>query len=323
MKTTIYSVLLGAFVAAALPLTVRAQKWPSAPVRIIESLPAGVARDNATRILSQKLTSILGQQFVVENRPGAAGRTAGAAAAKAAPDGATFIMMGTSELAIVRHLYALTYDIDRDFDPVTMVATVPVALVVRASLPVKTLVELIAYANAHPDELTYGSTGPGLFLHLNGALLSAKAGIKLRHIPYQQGNPFTDLLGGHVDMVIDALQPTYEKIKAGNLRGIAVTGDHRTKVLSDLPTFAEAGLPGFDVKGFYGLLAPKGTPPAIIARLHNAVAEALKDPEVQFQLGDPVGAVTAASTPEDFAKYIRQETDRWGEVIRANNIKLD
>jgi len=322
-RLNIKASLLGLLGLIILPMMATAQQWPTGPVRIIESLPAGVARDNATRVLAQKLSTILGQQVFVENRPGAAGRTAGAAAAKATPDGYTFIMMGTAELAIIRHLYALTYDIERDFDPVSMVATVPVALVVRASLPINSLTEFVAYAKAHPDELTYGSTGPGLFLHLNGALLSVEAGVKLRHIPFQQGSPFTDLLGGHVDMVIDALQPTYENIKAGKLRGIALTGDHRAKVLPDLPTFAEAGLTGFDVHGFYGLLAPKGTPEPIIARLRDAIAEAVKDPNVQFQLGDPVGATTSASSPSDFAARIREESTRWGNVIRTNNIKLD
>jgi tripartite-type tricarboxylate transporter receptor subunit TctC len=306
-----------------LPLSVRAQQWPTGPIRILESLPAGVARDNATRILAQKLSTILGQQVLVENRPGAAGRTAGLAAAKAKPDGYTFIMMGTSELAIIRHLYKLDYDIDYDFEPVSMVAEVPVALVVRASLPVRTLAEFIAYAKTHRNQLTYGSTGPGLFLHLNGALFARDAGINLRHIPYLQGSPFTDLLGGHVDMVIDALQPTYENILAGKLRGLALSGGHRAKVLPDLPTFAEAGLPAYNVHGFYGLLAPRGTPAQIIKSLQEAVAQALKDPAVQFQLGDPVGATTAASTPAEFASRIRQESDRWGNVVHANNINLE
>ncbi len=282
-KPTIKALMLAVLAIFATPLAAPAEQWPAGPVRIIESLPAGVARDNATRILAQKLSIILGQPVLVENRPGAASRTAGAAAAKASPDGYTFIMMGSSELAIIRHLYHLSYDIERDFDPVSMVATVPVALVVRPSLPTRTLAEFIAYAKSHPDELTYGSTGPGLFLHLNGALLASKAEIKLRHIPYQQGSPFTDLLGEHVDMVIDALQPTYENILSGKLRGIALTGNHRAKVLPDLPTFAEAGLPDFDVHGFYGFLAPKGTPTVIVSRLRGAIAEALKDTNVQFQ----------------------------------------
>jgi tripartite-type tricarboxylate transporter receptor subunit TctC len=312
-----------AFAILAAPIAARAEQWPNGPIRIIESLPAGVARDAVTRLLANKLSTALGQQVLVENRPGAAGRTAGAAAAKAAPDGYTFIMMGTAELAIIRHLYTLSYDIDHDFEPVSMVAIVPVALVVRSSLPVQTLAEFIAHARSHPEELTYGSTGPGLFLHLNGALLSSAAGIKLRHIPYSQGSPFTDLLGGHIDMVIDALQPTYDQILAGKLKGIALTGNHRAKVLPDLPTFAEAGLPAFDVHGFYGLLAPKGTPAAIIRKMRDAVAESVKDPAVQFQAGDPVGATIIASTPEEFTDYIRRETQRWGEVIRANKIKID
>lgn len=311
------SVILAAGTAA------RAEPWPTGPVRIIESLPPGVARDGATRVLANKLSAILAQQVFVENHPGAAGRTAAGVAAKAAPDGYTFIMMGTAELAIIRHLYKLDYNIERDFEPVSLVASVPVALVVRPTLPVKTLGEFISYAKSHPDDLTYGSTGPGLFLHLNGALLAAKAGIKLRHVPYGKGSPFADLLGGHVDMVIDALQPTYQNILDGKLRGIALTGDHRAKLLPDLPTFAEAGLPGFDVHGFYGLLAPKGTPSAIISKLRDAIAEAVKDPNVQFQLGDPVGATTAASSPGEFAQRIRRESESWGEVIRVNKITVE
>ena len=302
--------------------TAQAESWPTRPVRIIESLPAGVARDNATRTLAQKLSAILGQRVFVENRPGAGGRTAGSAAAKAAPDGYTFIMMGTAELAITRHLYDLPYDIERDFIPVTMVAQVPVALVVRPSLPVASLAEFIAYAKAHPDELTYGSTGPGLFLHLTGALFASNAGIRLRHIPNLRGSPFTDLLGGHVDMVIDVLQPTYENVRAGMLRALAQTGKHHVAVLPDLPTFAEAGLPAYDVHGFYGLLAPKGTPDAILARLRDAIAEAVKDPAVRFQLGEPVGTLIYASSSEEFAKRIQSESDRWGDVIRANGIKV-
>lgn len=314
---SIFATLVTGTVAAA-----GAETWPTRPVRIIESLPAGVARDNATRTLAQKLSVILRQRVFVENRPGAGGRIAASAAAKAAPDGYTFIMMGTAELAITRHLLVLPYDIERDFTPVSMVAEVPVALVVRPSLPVATLAELIAYAKAHPDELTYGSTGQGLFLHLNGALLASSAGIQIRHIPYLQGSPFTDLLGGHVDMVIDALQATYQNALAGKLRALAITGNHRARVMPSLPTFAEAGLPTYDVHGFYGLLAPKGTPDAITARLRAAISEAVKDPALQFQLGDPVGATIYASSSEEFAKRIQSESERWGAVIRANNIKI-
>ncbi len=323
MSTAIFRTAIGVLAILMLQsFSAAAENWPSGPVRIIESLPAGVARDNATRVLAQKLSELLGQQVFVENRPGAAGRTAAVVAAKAAPDGYTFIMMGTSELAIIPHLYHLAYDVDRDFELVSMVATVPVALVVRSSLPVNSLGEFVAYAKAHPGELTYGSTGPGLFLHLNGALLSDRAAVRLRHIPYLQGNPFTDLLGGHVDMVIDALQPTYENIRAGKLRGLALTGERRAPVLPDLPTFVEAGLPGFDVHGFYGLLAPKGTPQPIITRMQQVIAEALKDPAVQFQLGAPMGATTAASTPAEFAAEIRRERERWGAVIHANGVKI-
>jgi tripartite-type tricarboxylate transporter receptor subunit TctC len=212
-----------------------AQEWPTRPIKLIEPFPAGVARDARTRVIAEKLTGILGQQVYVENRPGAAGRIAGQAAVSAPPDGYTFNMMGITDF-LTKYLYNLSYDLERDLVPVTMIETLPGALIVRASLPAKSLAELIAYAKDHPGEMTYGSTGPGGFLHVNALLFSSITDVNLRHIPYGQGSPITDLLADRIDMVFDATSANYlENLKAGRLRVLAVTGKKRVSTLPDVP----------------------------------------------------------------------------------------
>jgi tripartite-type tricarboxylate transporter receptor subunit TctC len=299
-----------------------ADEWPTKPIRIVESFPAGVARDVRTRIVADRLSKVLGQQVFVDNRPGAAGRIAATAAASAAPDGTTFILMGTTE-TITRHLFSLPYDIERDFRPVSLIEdSLPVAAVARASLPAKSLSELIAFAKAHPGKLTYGSTGVGLFIHLNGLLFSQLAGIDLRHIPYTQGSPFTDLLGGHIDLIFDALPPTLENIKAGRLHALAISSKQRLAILPDVPTFTEAGLPGYDVFAFYGLLAPKGTPDSVTARMQAAIAQVVSDPALRGEWENQGGS-PRSSSPSEFGRRIHSESERWGTLIRANKIKLE
>jgi tripartite-type tricarboxylate transporter receptor subunit TctC len=226
------------------------------------------------------------------------------------------------ECCVIRHLFQLPYDAERDFVPISMIEVLPVALVVRSSLPVKTLSELIGCGKQHSGQLTYGSTGAGLFLHLNGLQFANAAELNLRHVPYGQTSPFTDLLGGHIDMIVDALPPTLENIRAGLLRALAVTGAHRVSALPELPTFAEAGLPSFDAYGFYGLLAPKGTPEAIVARMQKALSQIVRDPDLrqewESQGGSPVG-----NLPSEFAERIRVEGARYAKVVQANNIKAE
>jgi tripartite-type tricarboxylate transporter receptor subunit TctC len=320
--TVICATLLGLAAIVSLPLTAQAQEWPAKPIRIIESLPPGVARDTVTRVIAEKLSAALPQRVFVENRPGGGGRIAGLAAAQAAPDGYTFLMVGIGEAAIIRHLYNLPYDIDRDFVAVSQILSVPVALVVRPLLPAKTVADLVAYARQHPDELTYGSTGAGLFLHLNGLLFAKSMGIALRHIPYVQGNPFSDLLGGHIDMVFDALIPTIENVKAGRLRALAITGEHRLSALPDLPTFAELGFASYNPYGIVGLLAPKATPNSIVVRMPKAISDVLQEPELR-RLWESQGNVLIGSTSIEFAARVRSESDRWREIIGANNIRVE
>ena len=316
---------LGTLAAAAAMIAgssvrARAQGWPGKPVRIIEYFPAGVARDSRTRVLAEKLSGVLGQQVYVENRPGASGRIALDAAAKAPPDGSTFAMIGSGDF-INRHLFELPYNIERDFEPVSGIETVPVAAVARAGLPVTDLVSLIRYAKEHPGELTFASPGVGSFHHMNGLLFCNVTGTTMRHVPYGQSSPQQDLLGGHVDLTFDALPSWLENIKAGRLRAFAITGASRVGVLPDVPTFTEIGVPAYDTRGVYGLVAPKGTAQPIIAKMQQAVHTAVFEPALHSQWtsqgGDPV-----AGTPAEFAAQIRSESERWAEVVRANGVKI-
>jgi tripartite-type tricarboxylate transporter receptor subunit TctC len=294
--------------------------WPDRPIKIIEYFPAGVARDNRTRVIAEKLSGILGQQVYVENRPGAAGRIGLAAAAKSPPDGYTFAMIGPGD-AIARHLFELPYDIERDFSPVSMIETLPVVAVARASLPVGNVIELAHLAKAHPGELKFGSPGVGSFHHMNGVLFANLTGTTLQHIPYGQGNPGADLLGGHIDLIFDALPPWLENVKAGRLRALAITGETRAPALPDTPSFGESGLPAYDTYAFYGLVAPKGTPESVIAKLQQAIRQMVDEPKLNRQWISEGGNPTAGS-PDQFATTIRTESERWGNAIRSNNIKI-
>jgi tripartite-type tricarboxylate transporter receptor subunit TctC len=298
----------------------QAQEWPAKPVRIIETYPAGVARDNRTRVIADKLSSVLPQRVYVDNRPGASGRIGLSAAAKSAPDGYTFSMIGPGDL-IMRHLFELPYDIERDFDAVSMVEILPVVAVARASLSVQSVAELVRYAKEHPGELKYGSPGIGSFHHMNGTLFANLTGTTLRHVPYGQGNPGSDLLGGHIDLVFDALPPWLENIKAGRLRALATTGEQRATALPEVPTFKESGLGAYEVYALYGVVAPKGTPASIIGKFQAALSQVVHEPSL-FQQWTHQGGNPVASTASEFAARIRSESDRWGKVIRSNDIRI-
>ena len=297
-----------------------AQDWPSKPVRIIETFPAGVARDNRTRVIAEKLSAVLRQQVYVENRPGASGRIGLSVASKSAPDGYTFAMVGAGDM-IMRHLAELPYDIDNDFDAVSMIETLPVVAIARSSLPVTNIVELVRYAKDHPGELKYGSQGVGSFHHMNGTLFANVTGTELQHIPYGQGNPGADLLGGHIDLMFDALPPWLQNIQSGRLRALAITGEQRANALPDVPTFKEFGLPRFDPYALYGLVAPKGAPESIKAKLQATLFQVVHEPKL-FQQWSDEGGNPVASTPSEFTAHIRTETARWGNVINSNGIKI-
>ncbi len=328
MRQTLHHAFAAAAGIAALALAVaagaQAPAYPTKPVRIVVPFPAGGATDILARAVAQKLTENWGQTFVVDNRPGAGGNIGSELVAKAAPDGYTLEMGTVGTHAINASLYAkMPYDHVKDFAPVILVAGVPNVLVVNPAVPANSVQELIAYAKANPGKLNFASSGSGTSIHLSGELFKVMAGVQMTHIPYKGSAPaLADLLGGQVQLMFDNLPPSLPQIKAGKLRALAVTSTARAPALPDTPTIAESGLPGFEASSWFGLLAPAGTPPAIIAKLNAEIAKWLATPEAREQLA-AIGANIAAGTPEDFARHIQAETAKWAKVVKESGAKVD
>ncbi|POR11989.1 tripartite tricarboxylate transporter substrate binding protein [Diaphorobacter sp. LR2014-1] len=317
--------LLGALAAAAalaLP-GAWAQTWPSRSVSIIVPFPAGGTTDVLARALGQELSKTLGQPVVVENKPGA-GATLGADyVAKAKADGYT-LLMGAVHHTIATSVYRkLGYDFEKDFAPITTVALVPNVLVVNPQVPAKTVQELLAQAKAQPGKLTYGSNGTGTGQHLIGAQFEGMGGVQLLHVPYKGSGPLTtDLLGGQISMSFDTVTPVLPHIKAGKLRALAVTTAKRSVALPDVPTLEEAGLPGFDMGTWFGMLAPAGTPKGIVARLNADMVKIIQSPEFRKKMDD-IGADPIANTPEQMARQIKDDTARFARLVKEAKVSLD
>jgi tripartite-type tricarboxylate transporter receptor subunit TctC len=292
-------------------------------VRFIVPSAVGGGTDIIARAIALKLSESLGAQFVVENRPGAGQMIGIELAAKAPADGYT-ILMAASTLAINPIMYkAVPYDPVRDFAPITQAATLPNVVVVHPSLPVKSISELIAYAKAHPGQLNFASAGIGTSPQMSIELLKSMAGIDMVHIPYKGTAPgVVDVLAGQVLVMAPNVLTALPHIKSGKLRALAVTSPKRSAALPDVPTVAEAGLPGYDSTQWYGVLAPAGTQREIVARLHGAIARALRDEEVGRRLAAD-GAEPVGSSPEEFAAFIKSETEKWAKVARAAGIKAE
>src|SRR6266850_4818516 len=290
--------------------------YPSRPVRLILPFPPGGGTDILGRLVAERLAARLGQPVVTDNRGGAGGNVGAEAAARAAPDGYTLLFAATT-LAISPSLYAkLNYDPFRDFAPISLVATVPNVMITHPSVPARTLQEFIALAKAKPGEMNFGSGGNGTSNHLGGELFNMVAGVKLVHIPYKGVNlAMNDAMAGNVQLVLIGITAAAPQIKAGKLRALAVLAPQRSAALPDVPTAAEAGLPGFDVTTWYGLLAPGGTPRQVIARLNVELVRTMNEPDLKERLAG-MAAEPRTSTPEEFAAYIREEAARWGEVVR-------
>jgi tripartite-type tricarboxylate transporter receptor subunit TctC len=286
--------------------------------------PPGGATDILARDVAQKLTEAWGQSVVVDNRPGAGGNIGSELVAKAPPDGYTLLMGTVGTHAINASLYAkMPYDHIRDFAPVILVAGVPNVLVVNPALPVNTVAELIAYAKANPGKLNFASSGNGTSIHLSGELFKVMAGVQMTHVPYKGSAPaVADLISGQVQLMFDNLPPSLPQIKAGKLRALAVTSSTRAPALPDVPTMAEAGLPGFEASSWFGVLAPAGTPPAIVAKLNAEIARWLATPEAKERLSKQ-GADAAGGSPEDFVKHIAAETTKWAKVVKDSGAKVD
>ncbi|MCA3324256.1 MAG: tripartite tricarboxylate transporter substrate binding protein [Roseomonas sp.] len=314
-----------ALAGALLPFAARAQtpEWPSRPVRFIVPYPPGGPTDIMGRIVAQAVQGPLGQPFVVENRAGANGLIGSEQAARAAPDGSTFLVNASAHV-IVPHLTPnMPIDVLADFAPVTNIAAVPLWLVVNPALPVRSVAEFIAYARANPGRIAYASSSQGGAPHLAGELFRLMTGTDLVHVPYRGSGPAgQDLIAGTVQAMFDSVPASAGAVRDGRLRALGVTTRNRIAPFPDLPTIAEAGVPGYEISTWYGIWAPARTPPNNIARLQQAVASAARNPETRARF-DALGAEPVADSPEDYARFVRAEYDRWGKLVRDAKIKLD
>ena len=295
--------------------------FPSKPVKIIVPSAPGGGTDIAARVLAQHLSQAMGQQFFIDNRPGAGNMIGIEAAARSAPDGYT-LLMTASTLSINQLTYKkVLYDAVRDFAPISLVVSLPSVLVVHPSVPARSLAELVALAKQKPDQLTYASAGIGTNPHLSMELLKTMTGIEIRHIPYRGVGPaLNDLVAGQVGILIAGVLTTKPQVDAGTVRGLAVTGLKRVEALPDVPTVAEAGIANYEALQWYGLLAPAGTPAPIITRLHAETAKAVRSAEMKERLAAD-GADPVANTPAEFAAHIKEEMRKWAEVARAAKIE--
>ncbi|MDM0090916.1 MULTISPECIES: tripartite tricarboxylate transporter substrate binding protein [unclassified Variovorax] len=323
MKTTIRC-FGAALLSVAAMAAAQAQGYPSKPVRLIVPYPAGGTTDIIARVAAQQLSERLKQPFVVENKGGANGAIGSAEVARSPADGYTLLMGTASTHGINSAVYkTLPYDAVKDFAPVTIVASTPNIIAVHPSVPAKNLQELLALAKAQPGKLNYGSTSLGGSPHMSAELLKMMAHVDMLHVPYKGAAPMlTDLMGGQVQVGFDNLPSTINFVRSGKVRAIAVTTAQRWPGAPEIPTVAENGVPGYEVSGWFGLLAPAGTPPAVLKTLQQAIAEAVKQPEVNKQMLD-LGALPVANTPEAFAALVQADVAKWREVVKSTGVKLD
>ena len=300
-----------------------AQTYPAKPIRIIVPLAAGGPGDVLARAIGQKLSEQVGQSVVIDNRPGANTNVGSEFVAKAPADGYT-LLATASTLTINPSLYpALPYDAIKDFAPITLIGTTPLILVVHPSLPVKSVKELITLAKSRPAQLKYGSAGNGSVLHLAGEMLNSRAGIKLVHVPYKGvTNAFSDLLGGQISIMFPGAPIALPLVKAGKLRALGTTGAGRTAAAPELAPISEAGLPGYEVSVWYGMLAPAGTPTPVITRLHAEISKIVQLQDIKERWA-VLGAEPLHNTPEQFAAFLKADLGKWAKVVRDSGAKID
>ncbi len=313
--------------AAVLAITLAspcfADTYPSRPIRLLVPFAPGGGADTLARIITPRLTEAMGQQWVVDNRAGAAGNIAAETVARAAPDGHTVFMGFSSVLTVNPSLYKLPFNVQRDFQPVTELAGAQYLLVLHPSVPASSVKELIALAKQKPRSLNFASAGVGSPLHLAAELFQKRAGIQMVHVPYKGGGPAAAaVLAGEAQVLFGSVASSLPHVKAGRLKALATTGLVRSKVAPELPTMAESGFPGFDVTTWYALLVPAGTPSAVVKRIHDEASKTLARPDV-LQVMATQGLDTETSTPQALAERIRTETKTWSELIRSAGIRAE
>ncbi len=318
------AVLFGVAALLVLNLPVNAANYPSRPVTLVVAFPPGGPSDVLARIVGKKMEQLLGQPFVIENRPGAGGNIAADTVAHANPDGYTLLMGNNSILATNESLYKhINYSPEKDFVPITLIGTQANILVVNPSVPANSLKELIALAKAQPGKINFASSGYGAAAHLAGELFKTEANVNIVHVPYKGAAPaLQDVIGGHEQMMFATAASVVGHIHNGKVRALAVTTLKRTAILPDIPTMDEAGLKGFEASTWHGLVAPAGTPPQVIAALHDAAVKALQDPGVQASLGR-LGVDIVGDTPEQFKAYIAAEIPKWTAIVKASGASVD
>lgn len=298
--------------------------FPKRPIRIVVGYAPGGTTDIIARLVAPGLSEVLGQPVVVENRPGAGGNVGAAVVAAAPADGYTLMMGTAGNMTVNPWIYELKFDTVRDFAPISLIAAVPNLMVVHPAVPARTVQEFIAWAKARPDKVFFASSGTGNTPHMTGELFNLRTGLKLMHVPYKGSGPaLTDLIGGQgVQVSFDNMPSAIGHVRSGALRALATTGAARSAALPDLPTLQESGLKDFDVQGWFGLFAPAHTPPAIVARIHQATLAVLARPAARKSL-DELGAIVVGNAPAAFAQHVAAETRVWGEVVKAAGIKLN
>jgi len=314
---------LAVSLAVLAPAAALAQAFPTKPIRLVVTYPPGGGADLMARLVAPKMAEALGQQVVVENKPGASGQIGAAEVARAAPDGYT-LMLDASSFAVNPSLYAkLPYDPNRSFTPLAVLALYPNMLVVTPSFPPKDVKELVALAKEKPGTVAFASSGNGSAQHLAGELFKQKAGVDMTHIPYKGGGPaMNDVMGGQVPVFFANVASGLAHVKGGKLRAMAVTGAKRASSLPDTPTMAEAGIPGYEVYEWNAIFAPAGTPPAVVDRLAAAIATAMQSAEIRARVAT-LGGEIAGYGPKEAGRFVREQTELWGKVVKAGGIKVD
>ncbi len=310
-----------AFLAALAAPTVSAQAYPNKPIRMVVANAAGGPADVVTRIYSAKLSELLGQQIVIDNRPGAGGSVAGDVVATAPADGYTFCVMANGTAAIAPNLIKLRYSVGKDLAPVALIGNSPLVLMVNPGVPAKTTKELIALARAKPGAILFGSSQQGSTAHLSAELFKMMAGIDITHVPYKGAAPaLVGVISGEVQMLISGLSANIPAIKSGQVRALGITSPKRLAMMPDLPTIAEA-VPGYEADSWYVVLTREGTPKAIVTRLNELSIKVIDSPDVRARL-DAAGVTPEALTPEQVGAKIRRDTERWGKVVKAAGVTV-